>query len=185
MPKHIAKLTRIMFDPEFDERMRAHNAMDPRHKALIVVLYLTGIRISEALRAQAKQFKLTPMKLYFDVGLRLKRSKLTPALPMPLTAPHVSTLIDAYRGIPKDSRVFPYVRKTGYNIAKRFITYPHYFRMNRITRFFLDGYTIPEVKAWTGLSLSTLNYYIGQASIEKMSESLGSSLLKKNPPREY
>ena len=172
MPKHHNKLTRLMMDPEFMERMRAYNHLDHRHKALIVVLYLTGIRISEALKVVAKQFKLLPTVLYFDVGTRLKGSKLTPALPLPLTAPHVTLIVDAYRDVQKDALVFPYCRKTGFNIAKRFITYPHYFRMNRITRFFLDGYTIPEVRAWTGLSLTTLNYYIGQASIERMSKSL-------------
>jgi hypothetical protein len=43
-------------------------------------------------------------------------------------------------------RVFPYCGKTGYNIVRRAFKYPHLFRLSRITKFFVDGYTIAQVR---------------------------------------
>lgn len=161
-----------MYDEEFSLLMKAKPFVLEQHKALIAFLYLTGVRISEALAMTRKQFKRTPTLLYVDIGKRLKGSKITPALPLSLKAPYIHNIILTYELLDREALVFPYSRKTGYNIATRFITYPHYFRMNRITRFFLDQFTIPEVKSWTGLSLTALNYYIGKANLEKMGKSL-------------
>ena len=173
MGKYYEKIDRIMYDDEFILLMKAKDFVLEEHKALIVFLYLTGVRISEALVIKRKQFKRTANKLYIDIGVRLKGSKITPALPVSLKAPYVQNIILTYENLDPEALVFPYCRKTGYNIAKRFIGYPHYFRMNRITRFFMDGFTIPEVKSWTGLTIVALNYYIGKANTEKMGDSLG------------
>lgn len=177
MGKYNDKIDRIMYDDEFKLLMKTQDFVLDEHKALIVFLFLTGVRISEALAMRRKQFKRTANKLYIDIGVRLKGSKLTPALPVSLKAPYVQNIILKYENLGPTDLVFPYSRKTGYNIGKRFIGYPHYFRMNRITRFFLDGFTIPEVQSWTGLSIVALNYYIGKANIEKMGESLGGGMI--------
>lgn len=173
MGKYSDKIDRIMYDDEFKLLMKTKYFVLDEHKALIAFLFLTAVRISEALAMTRKQFKRNANKLYIDIGERLKASKLTPALPVSLKSPYVENIIMKYENLDPKALVFPYSRKTGYNIAHRFIGYPHYFRMNRITRFFLDGFTIPEVQSWTGLSIVALNYYIGKANIEKMGDSLG------------
>jgi len=55
----------------------------------------------------------------------------------------------------------------------RVFKYPHYFRLSRITNFFLEGWNIAQVRTWTGLSLKALNYYVGLVDITKMGETLG------------
>lgn len=161
-----------MYDQEFNELMKAKLFLKPRDRGLIALLYYSGVRVSEATTAKRKQFHRTTNTLYYDVGQRLKHSKQTPALPMPLTAPHITTICDCYLGLEPEEIVFPYSRKGAYNIVQRFHAYPHFYRQNRITRFFLEGYTIPEVKAWTGLNMKNLDYYIAQASIVKMGATL-------------
>jgi hypothetical protein len=69
-------------------------------------------------------------------------------------------------------RVFLFSDKTAYNIVHRVFHYPHFFRLSRITNFFLEGWTIAQVHSWTGLSLKALDFYLGLVDIEKMGESL-------------
>jgi len=69
-------------------------------------------------------------------------------------------------------RVFPYCDKTGYNIGRRAFKYPQLFRLSRITNFFLEGWTIAQVRSWTGLSLASLEYYVGIVDTQKMGDSL-------------
>ena len=140
----------------------------PRHKAFCATLFYFAVRSGEALKAKAYQFKIGKNELFFDVGIRLKRSKRTQTLNIRKTLPYVDTIIKAVNDTYPDRRVFPYSRKTGYNITDRvFKTYPHFFRLSRITTMFENGWTIPEVKRWTGLNLLTLDYYIGLASIRE------------------
>ena len=71
-------------------------------------------------------------------------------------------------------RVWPYSSKTAYNVVRRvFPAYPHYFRLSRITNFFDEGWTIAQVRTWTGLSLKALNFYVGLVDVKRMGESLG------------
>jgi hypothetical protein len=44
--------------------------------------------------------------------------------------------------------------------------------LSRITKFFVDGYTIAQVRSWTGLSLAALEYYVGIVDTQKMGDSL-------------
>lgn len=160
-------------DLEFLEGMKTGKFVTrPKHPGLIAALHYSAVRISEALKTKRKQFKLTPNILYYDVGERLKHSHKTPPLPLPVSAPYVGAIIDSYRGLDPEDLVWPYCRKTGYNIVNRVFEYPHYHRLSRITWFFLKGFSIAEVKSWTGLSLKALDYYIGIVNIAKMGDKL-------------
>lgn len=161
-----------MFDDEFNSLMNAKYFSNFRQKGIVVLLYLSGVRVSEAIRAVRKQFHRSTTILYFDVGIRLKGSKETPALPLSLKAPHINTLIECYIGLEPHEKLFPFTSRTARNIVNRFYAYPHFYRANRITRFFLDGYTIPQVKAWTGLNTKNLDYYVNMASVIQMGKSL-------------
>jgi len=111
---------------------------------------------------------------------RLKHSKVTPALPIYLNDKFAEELKDAVLSTPKGQRVFPYSAKTGYNIVRRAFKYPHLFRLSLITWFFMahpeigrpQGFSIAEVRSWTGLSLKALDYYIGIVAIDKMGKGI-------------
>jgi hypothetical protein len=106
----------------------------------------------------------------------LKHGIVTPPLVIPLDFPFMADLIEAIETTAPGERVFPYCRKTGYNIIDRaFGFYPHFFRLSRITNFFLAGWSIAQVHSWTGLTLKALDYYLGLVEVDKM----GMSLTKK------
>ena len=81
---------------------------------------------------------------------------------------------------PEGKRVFPYCGKTGYNIVRRAFKYPHLFRLSRITKFFIEGYTIAQLRSSTGLSLAAFEYYVGIVDTQKMGDSLA-KVEAKNP----
>ena len=140
----------------------------PRHQAFCATLYYFAVRSGEALKATEEQFTIGEDELFFDVGKRLKHSKRTPTLSILKELPYVYTIVEAVEATDPGARVFPYSRKTGYNITDRvFKTYPHFFRLSRITQMFQDGWTINEVLNWTGLTLNSLNYYVGLATIRE------------------
>jgi len=173
--KH-GKIETPLTDEEFLEGMKKGKFVKPEHKGFVALLHYTAVRKEEALRAKREQFRLEPDQVIFDVGKRLKHGIHTPSLNIPLSAPYVDEIWKAVEKTKLGTRVFPYSSKTGYNIVSRVFKYPHYHRLSRITNFFLDGYTIPEVHSWTGLTLSALDYYVGLVTVREM----GESLAKKN-----
>lgn len=158
----------------------------PGHRALFVFLYYTGVRISEALRLTKESFDIQKKVILCDIGPRMKKGKyksgprkgekvqfVTPPLPIPLKAPGVCHLVTHIERSEPELRVFPYCRKTGYNIIDRALDiYPHYFRLNRITGLFEKGYKITQVRSWTGLTLNALEYYMGIVNIRHMGKDL-------------
>lgn len=175
-PNYKVKITKPLSDEDFIEGMRAGKFVKrPHHPGLVAFLHYSAVRISEALKMTREQFRITPSILFPDIGLRLKGSKTTPPLEIPLKAPFVESIIDSVRATTKKQRVWPYCRKTGYNIVHRVFFYPHYHRLSRITDFFLRGFTIPQVQSWTGLTLTSLNYYIGLVDVSRMGASLSES----------
>lgn len=167
------KYTNPLTNEEFKEGMKhGHFVSSPKHQGLVVFLHYSAARISEALAMKREQFRLTPNKLYCDIGLRLKGSVKVPALSIPLDTLFSEYLVDSVMPTRMGDRVWPYCRKTGYNIVHRVFHYPHYHRLSRITAFFQQGFTISQVRSYTGLTLAALEYYVGLVSIEKMGEAL-------------
>jgi hypothetical protein len=179
MPNYKQKLTAPLTDQAFTEAMNKGNFIHkPEHQGYLAFLYYTGARCSEGLKITANQFRRTPNILFIEIE-RLKHSHKTDPLPIPTDAPFVECIIDSYSGLKPDSKVWPYCRKTGYNIVKRVYPqgYPHYFRLSRITNFLLLGFTTPEIKSWTGLNASTIDHYVGLVKLDRM----GKSLFNKTP----
>jgi integrase len=170
--KREGKIQNPLTDQDFQDGMEHGKFVEPQHRAYCILLYYSAVRKCEALKATREQFQLTKAAVMFDVGQRLKHSKTTPALRIPLKAPYVSELKTTVESTHPTHRVFPYSPKTGYNIVRRAFKYPHLFRLSRITNFFLDGWTIAQVRSWTGLSLYSLNYYVGIVDIARMGDSL-------------
>lgn len=166
------KILNPISDSEFKEGIEKGHFVAERHKAFCILLFYSAVRCSEALRSLREQYQLKPDRVIFDVGKRLKHGKETPALHLPVKAPYMKGLYEAVESTRKGKRVFPYCRATAYNIVARAFKYPHLFRLTRITNFFLEGWTIPQIQRWTGLTLNALDFYVGLADIMKMGESL-------------
>lgn len=158
-------------------------------KSLFCDIYISDIKENrEFLKKQYKshpKFKNHPKRLEewlrnYRFGQRLKHSKKTVPLPIPLDAPYVGSIVDSVIRVGRERRVWPYCRKTGYNIVRRVFAYPHYHRLSRITWFFMPhpemgrprGFSLAEVKSWTGLTLKALDYYVGLVGISEMGEAL-------------
>jgi integrase len=166
------KIQTPITEDEFIEGMSNGHFCQDKHRAFSVLLYYTGVRKKEALRSVRDDFILREDKLIFDVGPRLKHGKHTPPLTLPLAAPYMNELYECVKDTEEDKRIFPYSDKTGYNIVRRVWKYPHLFRLTRITNFFMEGWTIAQVRSWTGLTLKALEFYVGLVDTIHMGESL-------------
>lgn len=97
----------------------------------------------------------------------------TGPLELPLKAPYMELLKEAIIETKQGQRVFPYSPMTCYYIVHRAgLFYPHLSRLTRITTFYEKGFKNPDLKGWTGLSLSALDYYAALAETSKMGKSL-------------
>lgn len=162
-----------MTEEDFLRGMETGKFIKFQHRAFVVLIYYTAIRRGEALRVTPEQFKITEGQIIFNVGARLKHGIQTPPLKIPRTAQYVNDLVFAIQHTASNQRIFPYSVKTAWNIIERaFGTYPHFFRLSRITNFFQEGWSIAQVRSWTGLTLTALNYYVGIVDIDKMSKTL-------------
>jgi hypothetical protein len=200
------KLENPMTEAEFAQGMNQGHFVNQKHKAYCILLYYTGIRRGEGVLLIRDQFRLLPNQLLVDVFFprpqtkkvkqpdghfkrvptgktvfeRFKHSIRTPPIPIPLTAPYADLLEDVVVQTKKGECVFNFCSRTAYNVVRRAFKYPHYFRLSRITWFFMphpeidrpQGFSIAEVHSWTGLSLKALDYYLGLVSVGKMGEAL-------------
>ncbi len=144
-----------------------------KHRGFLALLYHTGVRVSEALRAEKEQFTFQSDIIFFDVLKRLKHGRLTPPLQIPLDKPHARTIQEAVEDTKPKKRVWPYSRTTGYLIVARVFNYPHHLRLSKFTalaRFTKDGkrFGLAQLVNWTGLNPVTLGFYIGIVDIEEM-----------------
>ena len=157
---------------EFDEGLTTGKFCQSNHKAFAVMLWYAGLRKSELRRATKEQFQIQGDTLVFDVGPRLKHSKKTEPLEFPLAAPHIDMVVDAIQCTKPGHRVFNFSDRTAYNIIRRVWHYPHHLRLTRITKEFQKGRTVPEIKSFTGLTLTALDSYIGSVTISKIGKGM-------------
>lgn len=167
------KLESIITDQDFHNILTQGMFKREDHKAYATLVYYSAVRREEARRALREYFQLDKKAMVFSVQKRLKHGIETPPLKLPLNLFGMNHLEKAVLETPPNEKVFDYCPKTCYNIMRRAgFGYTHHCRLSRITQFFLDGWTIPQVRSWTGLSLTALNYYLGIVDIEKMSKTL-------------
>jgi len=141
--------------------------------AFLAILFYLGIRVSEALKLRPESFKIEGEKLFIDVGVRLKHSKRTPPLSVRLNRPFVDDIVKTVSKTKPTRRVWKFSRVTAWKIVRdTFDRYPHYFRLNRITNLFEKKYSVSKLKSWTGLTLSSLNYYVGVVSVSELGENI-------------
>ena len=161
-PSYNKKITRQMNYEEFE---RGLTDLPQDRQAFLSVLFFAGVRVSEALALTADDISCTPDTIYIQF-FRLKGSKQTDPTPIPRTI-YTSWLCN------QDGPLFPWCRKTGYNIVHRAFEgfYPHFFRQNRYTDL-AEKFSLATVVSYSGLNPLSVEYYITKVDIKKVGKSL-------------
>lgn len=155
--------------PEEFEAAIAYEKKRPYMQAYFVLLYYTGVRVSEALRAAKEAFNFDRVNLYWEVGKRLKRGRKTQPLPLALNQPHMDILYKRVIYTRKGQRVFPFDRTTAWrHCRKAGLGYNHHARLSAITFYLKMGYSIAHIVNWFGISVQTVNEYIGLLDLQEM-----------------
>jgi len=133
------------------------------HKSFLTFLYWFGVRKAEALERRKEDFLVKDGLLIVDATP--KKGGERESLEVPVNLPYVDLIIRNSKQT-KEDRVWNFSPRTAINIVKRVMGdryYPHFFRLNRATRFLEDPTTtLPEMKAWFGWKAAkTVDPYIG------------------------
>lgn len=165
MPRYKKKITRLMEYDEFKERI--DEVWTARDRAFLELLYFSGCRISEALAISAEDISCTE-DIIFVQFYRLKGSKQTDPVGLPLT-----NNLRYLCYLEGDDRPFPFSRTTGWRLTKRIFPklYPHYFRMNRITKI-SEELGDAQVYSFTGICAQSIDHYRAKVDIKKVTQSL-------------
>jgi integrase len=139
------------------------------YKSFVAFLYWFGVRKAEALERVVDDFLVKDDLLI--VNATPKKGGQRESLEIPSEYPYVDLIIkkiEQTRRSPDNpmGRIWNFSPRTGITIVKRIMGdryYPHFFRLNRATRFLEDPTTtLPEMKAWFGWKAAkTVDPYIG------------------------
>jgi len=157
---------------DYKEFKRAIAELPTMQQAFLTILFFTGCRVSEALALDSSAIGCKSETIFIQF-FRLKGSKQTD----PQEIPNDSN-DDVLAWICKqEGRLFPFTRYGGYRIVKKAFPdlYPHYFRMNRITKtdiLFGDA-TVYHV---FGISANSIDHYRGKVDIKRVGKALREEL---------
>lgn len=171
MPAYNKKITELQ---EYQEFKAAIENLPGERKCFLSILFFAGCRVSEALALTPNDISYNKDMVYIRF-FRLKGSKQTDPQELPRAdALHWLCSLETFD---PNERLFPWCRKTAYNIVKRVFPdrYPHYYRMNRITKS-LERFSIAVVKNTYGLSLSALEHYVAKVNIKQVGKALKEEL---------
>ncbi len=190
MPKYkYGKITTPIDFETFKEAMENGKFIKSRalpYKSFLAFLYWFGVRKAEALERRKEDFVIKDGLLIVDATAK-KGGEREP-LEVPVDYPYVDLIVQNIgktRRCPRNEggRVWNFSARTAINIVKRAMGdryYPHFFRLNRATRFLEDPTTtLPEMKAWFGWKAAkTVDPYIGYSRrhIRKQRERLKKEL---------
>jgi hypothetical protein len=140
-----------------------------RHESFLSFLYWSGVRRREALERLGKHFHVESEILFVDITPPgydpLKHGALRAPLELDIDLPYLDIVLSDVAQTGRNERVWSFSETTAWRIVKRVFPkkYPHFFRLNRATRFLEDPTTtIPEMKAWFGWKdTKTISSYIG------------------------
>ncbi len=140
-----------------------------REQAFLSVLFFAGCRVSEALALEANDISCTDDTIFIQF-FRLKGSKQTD----PQEVPRANVLLWL---CVQEGKLFPFSRSTAYRIIKKAFPdlYPHYFRMNRITKTVIL-FGVATVYHVFGLSASSIDHYRGKVDIKRVGKALEEEL---------
>ena len=162
MPKYKKKITRLMDYKEFNKKI---DSLPIARQAFLSILFFAGCRVSEALALTSDDISCTDNTIFIQF-FRLKGSKQTD----PQELPRADALLWLCE---QEGKLFPFTRMTAYRTVKKVFSdlYPHYFRMNRITKTdILFGDAV--VYHIFGISASSIDHYRGKVDIKKVGKAL-------------
>ena len=156
-----------------------------RDKSFLAFLYWLGVRRAETLERVKEDFVIKDGLLI--VNATPKKGGEREPLEVPVDYPYIDLIIRKVNKTRRTlanptRRVWNISGPTAWRVVKRVMPkhYPHFFRLNRATRFLEDPETtIPEMMAWFGWKASkTVDPYIGHSRrhIRKQRERLGREL---------
>jgi len=164
VPRYNKKITSLL---DYQDFKTAIADLPIRYQAFLSVLFFAGCRVSEALALTSNDINCMDDTIFIQF-LRLKGSKQTDPQELPKA--------DA-------------CRKTAYNVVKRVFPtlYPHYFRMNRITKT-ADQFGDSTVYHLFGITASSIDHYRGKVDIKRVGKAMRSiqynkTNLGRNPSR--
>ena len=162
MPKYKKKITRQMNYEEFKEKI---DSLPIDRQAFLSILFFAGVRVSEALALTSEDISCTSDTIYIQF-FRLKGSKQTDPTPLPRA--------DALEWLcGQEGKLFDFCRSTGYRIVKGVFPemYPHFFRMNRITKI-SEKHGDSFVYSFVGICAQSIDHYRGKVDIKRVGKAL-------------
>ena len=167
MPKYKKKITRLMEYKEFNKEIEE---LPTNKQAFLTLLFFSGCRVSEALALTPNDINCTPDTIYIQF-FRLKGSKQTDPTPLP-KAESLLWLCE------QKEELFSFHRTTAYRLVKKVFPnlYPHYFRMNRITKISED-FGDAFVYSFVGICAQSIDHYRGKVDIKKVGQALRDELV--------
>lgn len=169
MPKYKKKITKLMDYKEFSHGIQFLSLME---RAFMSILFFTGCRVSEAIALTDRDITHSEEMLYIQFH-RLKGSKQTD----PQEIPNV----DSLRWIcEQEGRLFPFSRFTGNRIVNKAFPhlYPHYFRMNRITKI-ANEFSDATVYHLFGITASSIDHYRAKVDTKRVGAALRKEIQEK------
>ena len=162
MPAYNKKQTRQMDYDEFEDGL---TDLPQNKQAYLSILFFAGVRVSEALALTSNDITCTEETIYIQF-FRLKGSTQTDPTPIPKTR-YTNWLCE------QEGKLFPWCRKTGYNIVHRAFPsmYPHFFRMNRITKI-SEKHGDAFVYSYVGICAQSIDHYRGKVDIGRVQKEL-------------
>lgn len=149
----------------YDEFDASTSDLPIAKRAFLTILFFAGCRVSEALSLTSDDLSKGKDLLYIQF-FRLKGSKQTDPQQIPWT--------DALMWLAfQEGKLFSFNRKTAYNTVKKVFPslYPHYFRMNRITKT-ADQFGDSTVYHVFGITASSIDHYRGKVDIKRVGKAL-------------
>ena len=166
MPRYNKKITRAM---QYQELKKGIADLPEDRQALLSVLFFAGCRVSEALALTSNDITCSGETIFIQF-FRLKGSKQTD----PQELPRADSLLWLCE---QEGKLFPFSRMTAYRTVKKVFEdlYPHYFRLNRITKT-LDKFGAVVVVNTIGVSMITIQNYVGKVDIKHVGKALHKEL---------
>jgi integrase len=130
-----------------------------------VLLFFAGCRISEALAITDEDIYASGDTLFIQIK-RLKGSKQTD----PIELPNQGVL--QWLG-EQEGKIFDFSRFTAYRVVKKVFPdlYPHYFRMNRITK--VDSqFGDATVYRLFGITATSIDHYRGKVELKEVAKEM-------------
>lgn len=166
MPKYKKKITDLMDYADFKDAIQD---LPIDRQAFLSVLFAAGCRVSEALALTSDDIHCTKHTVFVQFH-RLKGSKQTD----PQELPRQDALVWLCG---QEGRLFPFSYPTAYRLVKKCFPrlYPHYFRMNRITKTDIE-FGDAVVYHIFGISATSIDHYRGKVDIKRAAQALREEL---------